>query len=162
MKTLYIAFLLFITVGLSGQDANQRRPKMDREKLQTARIAFINNRLELTPESAKVFWPLFNEFEKKKNELNREYNKQKRVLISEEGIRDISEENASKMLNIYMAQKQAELDLEKTYLSKFQEILPSTKVWMVLRFDSEFRRDLMQRLGRNRRNNQVKKDTEGN
>ena len=158
-KILYTALLLVFAMGLSAQDGRGRGPKMDREKLQAARIAFLTNRLDLTPDNAKEFWPIFNEYEKKKNELNRDYNKQKRALVAEEGLRNISDENAVKMLEIYMEQKQAELNLEKEYLDKFQSVLPPTKVWMVLRFDSEFRRNLMQRIGRSRNGNTKQKDS---
>ena len=162
MKTLYIALLLGFSLSISAQDGRGRGPQMDREKLKAARIAFLTNRLDLTPDSAKEFWPLFNEYEKKKSDLYKSYNKQKRSLITEKGIENMTEANASKMLDIYMEQKQAELNLEKTYLSRFGKIMPSTKVWMVLRFDSEFRRSLMQRINgdRNREGNRTKSDNE--
>lgn len=150
MKAIYITFLLGISLSMTAQDSRGRGRQMDREKLKAARIAFLTNRLDLTPEDAKEFWPLFNEYEKKKNELSRNYNTEKRALITEDGVQSISENNAGKMLDLYVEQKQAELDLEKTYLSKFQKIMPSAKVWMVLRFDSEFRRSIMQRINRSR------------
>lgn len=150
MKTIYIALLLGFTLSLSAQEGRGRGNRMDREKLEAARIAFLTNRLDLTPDSAKDFWPLFNEYEKKKNELNKSYNDQKRSLVPEEGMEKITEANAAKMLDIYVEQKQAEINLEKAYLGRFQKILPSTKVWMVLRFDSEFRRSIMQRINRDR------------
>ena len=162
MKTLHMSILIVFAISLSAQDGRDRNPKYDREKLQAARIAFLTNRLDLTPENAKEFWPLFNEYEKKKNALNRDYNKQKRALISEERMRNLSDENANNMLDIYLEQKQAELELEKIYLKKFQKVLPANKVWTLLRFDSEFRRNLMQRIGRNRGNNPNRSNTGGN
>ena len=36
-------------------------------------------------------------------------------------MRNLSDENANNMLDIYLEQKQAELELEKIYLKKFQK-----------------------------------------
>ena len=135
---------------------------MDKEKIQAARIAFLTNRLELTPETAKVFWPIFTEYEKEKGELSKKYNTQKRALFADGGVRNMSDENANKMLDIYLDQKQAELDLEKKYLTKFKDVLEMRQVWMVIRFDSDFRRSLMQRVSRgNRTDAKPKKQNTG-
>lgn len=136
--------------------------QVDREKLEAARIAFITNRLDLDSETAKVFWPVFNEFEKEKAELRTKYNGQKRELISNNGFKNISDEDASSLLDLYLEQKQAELNLEKKYLGRFKEVLSPQKVWMVVRFDSDFRRSIMQRLGRQGNTGQPSRKRGGN
>jgi len=134
---------------------------MNSEKLQAARIAFLTNRLELTPETAKVFWPIFTEYDNEKSTLSKKYGTQKRSLFDED-TRNISDENADKMLAIYLEQKQAELDLEKIYLSRFKEVLSMRQVWRVIRFDSDFRRSLMERVSRgNRPDGKAKPDNAG-
>lgn len=133
-----------------AQNGNRRGPQMDREKLQAARIAFLTNRLELSPETAKVFWPIFTEYDNEKSKLSKKYGAQKRLLFDKDS-RSLSDENADKMLDIYLDQKQAELDLEKKYLGRFKEVLSMKQVWRVIRFDSDFRRSLMQRVSRGNR-----------
>ncbi|WP_139135246.1 hypothetical protein [Roseivirga sp. 4D4] len=162
MRVIHISLLLLFCSALTfAQDGNRRGPQMDREKLQAARIAFLTNRLELSPETAKVFWPIFNDYDNKKSALSKKYGAQKRLLF-EEGTRNISDENADKMLEIYLDQKQAELDLEKEYLSRFKEVLTLRQVWRVIRFDSDFRRSLMQRVSRgNRLEGKPKPDNTG-
>jgi len=135
---------------------------MDREKLQAARIAFLTNRLELSSETAKVFWPIFTEYDNEKSKLSKKYGAQKRLLFDKDS-RSLSDENADKMLDIYLEQKQAELDLEKKYLGRFKEVLSMKQVWRVIRFDSDFRRSLMQRVSRgNRLEGKPKPNTGGN
>lgn len=153
MRVIYTGILLLVISAFSfAQDGggNRRGPQMDREKLQAARIAFLTNRLDLSTETAKVFWPIFNEYDNKKSALSKKYGAQKRLLF-EEGTRNISDENADKMLDIYLDQKQAELDLEKEYLGRFKEVLTLRQVWRVIRFDSDFRRSLMERVSRGNR-----------
>lgn len=144
-KLLLLALTLCLAVPATAQ---QGRPSDDeRQKLETARIAFLTNRLHLDVEQAKLFWPIFNEYEKKKSDLVKEYNAKRRELAGPDGYRNMSEENARKMLDIYLDQKQGELDLEKKYLKEFAKVLNQHQVWSVIRFDSDFRRSLMKRIG---------------
>lgn len=148
MKVIYTSLLIILCTSLSiAQDGNRRGRQIDREKLQAARIAFLTNRLELSSETAKVFWPIFTEYDKEKGELSKKYYNQKRELF-DDGTRNVSEDNADKMLNIYLSQKQAELDLEKKYLAEFKEVLTISQVWRLVRYDSEFRRSLIDRVSR--------------
>lgn len=146
---------VFLTLLLTSVYAFGQGPRnMSREQIKSARIAFLTNRLELTEESAQKFWPIFNDFENKKEALRESYNEKKRkVATTGGGLRNLSDEAAKEMLSIYMDQRQSELDLEKEYVSKFAEAIPPQKVWMVIRIDGEFRRHLMQRLSKERNEN---------
>lgn len=146
MRIVY-TLILVLACSTAFAQGGRRGPQMDREKIQAARIAFLTNRLELDSEKAQVFWPIFNEYEKAKGELAKKYNAEKRTLYAD-GTREVSEENAEKMLDIYMDQKQVQLDLEKKYLVRFKEVLTPKQVWMVIRFDSDFRRSIMQRISK--------------
>lgn len=149
MRLLTIIILIFTsTLAIAQQEDRERdrRRSEQWEKLKSARIAFLTTRLQLDPETAQQFWPIFNEYESKKDKLGDQYNQRKRDLVSETGWRNLSDENANKMLDIYVEQKQAELDLEKEYLQKFRKVLDTRQVWMVIRIDSDFRRSLMKRL----------------
>ncbi|MFT6871120.1 MAG: hypothetical protein ACJAVN_000117 [Roseivirga sp.] len=162
MKVIYTSLLVLLCTTLTfAQEGNRRGSQMNSEKLQAARIAFLTNRLELTPETAKLFWPIFTEYDNEKSTLSKKYGTQKRSLF-DEGTRNISDESADKMLAIYLEQKQAELDLEKIYLSRFKEVLSMRQVWRVIRFDSDFRRSLMERVSRgNRPDGKAKPDNAG-
>lgn len=154
MRLLITSLLLLMTASVFAQDGNEdRRRQNEREKLQSARIAFLSARLQLDPETAQKFWPIFNEYESKKEGLSSIYNEQKRDLVSETGWRNLTDENANKMLDIYIEQKQAELNLEKRYLNQFREVLDTRQVWMVIRIDSDFRRSLMRRLSQEKDKN---------
>ncbi len=162
MKKYLIIILLFAFTGLSqAQGPGGRMTEEDREKIKAARIAFLTNRLQLTSEVAKDFWPLFNDYEKAKGELSRKYNQQKRDLVGANGFRNMSDENASKMLHIYMDQKEAELKLEREYMKKFEGVLTAKQIWAVIRFEGEFRRDFFDKL-RQQRGREGQRGKKGN
>ena len=152
--------MLFTSLGAFAQRPGMRQ--QNREKIQAARIAFITNRLELTPEQAQTFWPIFNEYEAKKQELTKKYNQQKRALAGEDGFRNMNEENATKMVDIYIEQKRAQLDLEEEYLKKFQTVIKPMQSWALIRANGQFTRDLMKRLRERGRGAQKRPGGDGN
>lgn len=148
MKKYIIVILLIACTGISWAQGpgRGRMSDEDREKIKTARVAFLTNRLQLTSEVAKDFWPIFNDYEAAKGELSGKYNQRKRDLVGTDGFRNMSDENASKMMDIYMDQKEAELKLEREYMKKFETVLTAKQVWAVIRFEGEFRRDFIDKL----------------
>tara|TARA_R110001599_G_scaffold41503_3_gene125512 strand:- start:5108 stop:5563 length:456 start_codon:yes stop_codon:yes gene_type:complete len=137
-----------MTVCFSAFAQNGRPPQEDREKIQKAKIAFLTNRLELSVDQAKLFWPIFTEYDSKKIELSHVYNEKKKDIFEKsEDFRNMKEGDAGKLLDIYLDQKQAELDLEKTYVAKFNGVLDARQVWKVITFEGDFRRSLYRKLG---------------
>ena len=147
MKQLLIIALALTTIApalAQGGRGGFQRP--DREQIQAARIAFLTNRLDLDTDQAKLFWPIFNEYEKEKEELTKSYNQQKRQLVAKDGLANMSDEDANKMLDIYIEQKTAQLELEKKYLVRYKEVLNPRQTWALVRFESDFRRQVMGKM----------------
>jgi len=144
-----LIFTLFIlTLGVSVFAQGGRQSQEERDKIHKAKIAFLTNRLDLSVDQAKLFWPIFTEYDNKKMVLSREYyEKKKEIYEKYEESRDMQEADADELLDIYLEQKQAELNLEKVYVKRFNEVLDGRQVWRVITFESDFRRSLYRQLG---------------
>ena len=161
MKKIWIiALVLFVTGSAMAQGPGFNR--QNREQIKAARIAFLTNRLQLDTEQAQLFWPIFNEYEAEKGELIKKYNQQKRELAGPEGFRNMSEENASKMLDIYFDQKGAELALEKKYVMRFKEVLKPRQTWAMVRFEGDFRRTVLDKMMKRREGAKQQRGQRGN
>ena len=68
MKALLIALSFMACFAVHGQKASPETL----EKIETARIALISERLELTPEQAEKFWPIYREFGNKRKEISKD------------------------------------------------------------------------------------------
>lgn len=89
MKKLYLLVLFVFAAILSHAQEN---PEPDAEKkqqdIQALKAAFITKELELTPDEAQKFWPVYNQYEKelydvlKKNKLEEidEPDKEQKIL----------------------------------------------------------------------------------
>lgn len=67
-KILLIAsFFLFNLLTLQAQPGERS------EKVESLRIAFITKQLQLTPDEAKGFWPVYNQYDKEMRDIMREH-----------------------------------------------------------------------------------------
>ena len=72
MKTIkLITILLFcFSIGTVAQPGSRFKEK--KEQIKSLKVAFITNELNLTPDEAAKFWPIFNAFDAKQTELRQE------------------------------------------------------------------------------------------
>ena len=137
MKT-YILFALSILLSysVSAQERGQRH-----QKIQSAKVAHITERMELTPAQAERFWPVYNEYQNKRRELHRLTNPRRQGITAE-----ISETQAKAWLEKKLDAKERELDLDKKYLPLLIETTSARQVMALENAEREFRGMLLQRL----------------
>ena len=68
--SLLLLFALTMVFGLQAQP--QGGPPLPKEKLETLRIAFFSERLNLSPEEAQSFWPVYNAFSEEMGKVHEE------------------------------------------------------------------------------------------
>ena len=111
-----------------------------KERMMSEKIAFITMELSLTPEEAQVFWPVYNKIEQKKQDA------QKTVSVSYKALREAlksetaTDKEIDKLLDEYLAAKQAHRDLNKGDVAKYRNVLPSKKVATLYIAEEKFRR----------------------
>jgi vacuolar-type H+-ATPase subunit I/STV1 len=142
MKNLkYIALILFLTMAYNVQA--QKSP-VDREKLQAARIAFITTRIDLQPEQAEKFWPIFNNYVDSRDKTMREISQLAKDTES------ISEEEAKSRIQKRLQLQGELLKEEQAFVIEASRVLSSKQVLMLSNVARDFNRYLYQR-GRDRR-----------
>ena len=135
MKNLLI--LLFVLV--SGFSFSQSEGKSD--KIETMKIAFLTNKLNLTAKEAQLFWPLYNEYNQKMEALRKAKKSEYDEIKSKNGT------PSDKEIAVYMEEvfltKQKELDLQKEYYNKYIKILPMKKVAQLYQAENQFKKELL-------------------
>lgn len=147
MKTKQIIILLsvavFCTVNLFGQNKPNRPHRPDPEKFKEMKIAYITEKLSLTEAEAQTFWPVYNEFQSKKENIYKELKSLRKESKKEDGI---SDQEIEQLLNQRIIAKQKDLDIEKEYLEKFKKVLPIKKVGQFYKAEEGFKRDLLRKM----------------
>ena len=65
-STLLIIFLSFSVLSMAQKGEKRKEIK---DKIESQKIAFITQKLSLTSDEAKVFWPIYNEYKTKKEAI---------------------------------------------------------------------------------------------
>lgn len=138
MKHLVLALLLLTTVSLG-----QVMAQSDIQKIESQKIGYITNRLNLTTEQAPQFWAIYNEYNGKKKDLNRRI----RQLIGGQArqndsdvLNKLKEVNSSK-------HKLGELDDE--YMPRFLKVISPTQLQELYKTERDFNRMLLEKLNSN-------------
>lgn len=144
--------ILLITMQFSfAQNGKLFREK--REQIKSIKVAYITNELSLTPEESAKFWPLYNAFEEKQQEIRKQKLKGYLDRIDDESFDNLSEKEATALLT-QMENTEDELyQLRKKFIANLKSVLPASKILKLKKAEEGFNRKLLQqyrdkRLGR--------------
>ncbi|GAB3966490.1 hypothetical protein GCM10028806_07000 [Spirosoma terrae] len=113
-----------------------------RQKIEAAKIGMITNRLNLTTDQAPQFWAVYNEYNAKKQELNRRI----RQLSNEPGRTNLNENQLVNGLREINATKQKLADLDEEYMSRFLKVISPAQLTELYKTEQTFNRMLINRL----------------
>jgi len=139
---LFIAFSLCTVFFLSAQNKTDERKRQDLEKLREKRVAYFTEEIGLTEEEAKEFWPVCNELEEKKFEINRNVRQEiRKIRDAQRTGKSVSDAEYDRLVNIISNSKEKEVEIEKEYLKKIRKILSPEKVFKYQRVEYKFARE---------------------
>ncbi|MBL7971460.1 MAG: hypothetical protein JNL03_08065 [Prolixibacteraceae bacterium] len=150
MKKIFLVTILFISsvALLSAQERKGPSPEMF-EKIKAEKISFFTAKLDLKPSEAQAFWPVYNEFEKKRFEIQRRIHEFERM--PDEKFANLTDPEIEKMMNNYIESFEQEASLLKEYNKQFLKILPKEKVLMMYRAENQFRSYLIREYKKGQR-----------
>lgn len=158
MRTI-MTFVLGVVIALSayGQQEEQDQQQLDpkaQEKINSLRIAYLTDKLGLTPEQAEKFWPIYREFATKRMEARAELRQAKKDVDPNNP--DPKKQQA--LVDLQLKVKQRVLDLEKEYSGRLLKVVTAQQMLRLPNAEAEFRgylNDLIQqrRLNQQRREN---------
>ena len=117
MKKLIIIYILSLlyTLNIYAQE----------NKIESLRIAYLTKRLSLSPDEAKLFWPLYDQYKKENQDLRIKY--KYALKLEPEEIALKSEAEADKIITEIISFKQAQIDLTKRYVIEFNKAISKKK-----------------------------------
>jgi hypothetical protein len=148
-KVLIIALVFSSLVGFSqnNQQANEQARQNAKDKLDAARIALITERLNLTPDQAQTFWPLYNEYAEQRRQIQLQYRQQRQGLDLE----NLTEDQQKRLLQQRMEQKQKQLNLENKYSEQMLNVINARQMMALKKAEDDFRTMILRRLEQRQR-----------
>ena len=144
MKTSKILplFIAFISLNVIAQDGPIIRKK--KEQIKALKVAFITNELALTSDEATKFWPLFNAFEEKQQEIKKQKLKGYLKRVDNDSFDNLSEKDATTMLSQMESTEDELYQLKKKFISNLKGVISPIKILKLKKAEENFNRKLLQ------------------
>jgi len=142
--TITILTLFFAQITFAQYEDRHKKGEHHKEKIKSHKIAFITDKLDLTPEEAEKFWPVYNEHQTKMESTQKEF--KVKYKDKAESIQNLSEDEAKELVNARLAHEEKKLGLKKDFINQIGQILPPKKVLLLMEAEREFKVELMRKL----------------
>lgn len=142
-RTIAFALLLAPLAASAQDDDGPMIPEERKQEIKAQRAAFLTQRLDLSPEEAQKFWPVYNQYDKEIEAARKEQRDFRRGLKNDA---DISESEANTAIDKELAARQKELDIRKKYAGEFKKTLGAVKTLELGRAEHDFNRELIKRV----------------
>ncbi|MBK8044208.1 MAG: hypothetical protein IPK21_17090 [Haliscomenobacter sp.] len=129
---LTLVFAALASAGLSAQGNMESR-------IRSMRVAFITERMKLTPEEAEKFWPIHNQYESEMKKIREKYR-------AERDFQTMSDQEVERFLTDHLDMEEELLKLKRDYYTRMRKVVPARKLAMYVRADLDFNRKLIQSL----------------
>lgn len=138
-----IILFSLVLIAFTFVSCSKKAPKSE-EVLKAQKIAFFTQKLDLTPDEAESFWPVYNEYWTLKHKIIE--NKRAAMKYCSENMKNMSEEEIAKYDDMYIDFQKQETDLLIEFSEKFEKVLPASKVFKLYQADYDFKNYLLQQI----------------
>lgn len=142
MKPLIIAALVLICAAISAGASEKGDWK---QKMMSEKIAFLTVELNLTPEEAQAFWPVYNQICAEFDTVMGEIFKAQRAMSKAIG-ENKSEAEISALLDRYLSAQQKQREINASMAERYRKVLPESKVAKLYISEEKFRRQCIHRM----------------
>lgn len=116
----------------------------NKEKLKAHKIAYITERLQLTPDEAEKFWPVYNEHEATMQAAQKEF--RKAHPFEPEDIDAMNDTDANAFIEDQLKHEQQMFDQRKAFVEQLKGVIPSKKILMLMEAEKDFRAEVVRRV----------------
>jgi hypothetical protein len=139
-KIKHILTILFCMAGLIGLAQTGKT----KEEIETYKVAFITKNVGLSSAEAQTFWPLYNDYQQKKEDLRQAQLKENKKANAD--FSNLSDADIEKLIDNQVMNEQKEVDLLKDFHKKVKQVLPAKKIAKLYKAEEDFKRELIKAL----------------
>ncbi len=151
MKRIILIALIIssFTAATFAQDGE--RIRRGKERIESLKIAFITEKLELTPEESQSFWPIYRAMHDQLKSLRPE------DKIRPADIESLTDAEADEMIERRFEAEEKRLAIKRDYSKRLRKVLPAKKVAMLQPVEKAFKQQLLKRVRRGKRGRDFEK-----
>lgn len=134
LKYIFVILTLLFTVNIFAQPGKH-------DKVEALKISFITQKVNLSPQEAQSFWPVYNEYSDKIKFARKNFRSQHGAVSDFK-----TDKEAEDYLNAELKVKQTELDLHKEYFEKFKKLIGAKKTGLLRLAEEEFKKEIIKTI----------------
>jgi Spy/CpxP family protein refolding chaperone len=133
------ASLVACALGLRSpafaQNAPTSQKQLDIAAARAQRKATVGANMNLTPDQAAKFWPVYDAYEASMDRIEDRHVRELKDFAAKYD--SLTDADAAKKLDEVMAIAQARLDVQKSFIPKFRDAIPQVKVTRFFQIDNK-------------------------
>lgn len=145
-----IVVLTISAVSFAHDQQKESNSKKYFERIQSEKVAFFTSELDLTPEEAQVFWPVYNMYSKEKMQAHG--NTMKLFMEMNPCNENLSDSERERRIDAYIKALDEECQILAKYNKKFKTVLPMEKVSKLYWAEESFRMKMINGLRKGHQN----------
>jgi hypothetical protein len=140
----FLILLFFACIGgnLYAQGTNLHTQK---ERMESMRIAFYTREMNLSPQEATIFWPIFNRYKEEEASI-RKNNRSQPLEDFKATIYEMSDEKAQVHLSEILDLHEKETALKRKYVQEIAKALSPKKALLMLSAEQKFKKELLRNI----------------
>ena len=142
---IFAVVAAFAIISVSSTFAQPNKQNWH-DKMMSEKIGYLTAQLELTPEEAQVFWPVYNKIAEKNKEQNKAVGEAYKALTQALKEGTASDKEIDKLLDAYLTAKQAQKENGKNDAAQYRKVLSSKKVAKLYIAEESYRRHQINRM----------------
>jgi hypothetical protein len=141
MKKYILSLVVFfcITTLVFAQKQGDRKNRME-----SYRIAYITEKLDLTPDEAQRFWPIYNQFRDELKKIHKDTKGQKAIA-------DMTDSEAENAISGNFEREEKVASLKKEYVKKLKGIIAPKKIAQLQQVEQDFKKEVLERMKERRK-----------
>ena len=136
MKRLLLILLLAapLVYGQEGPD----------DRIRAYKTAFITDELELTPDEAERFWPVYNKYQDQIDAMRKK--ERKEIFSKARKLDELTDEEANALIDKGMVYAREQVDLRSQMVDELRGVISPKKVIKLRRVEESFKREMLKRF----------------
>lgn len=144
MKTNFFFVFLFV-VGLSQVSQAQNKPdrghKGNEAQVEAIKVGLITQRLELSTDQSKQFWPVYDNYSKEIHQIRKDLRQLRKRGLT------LTDDELKKEMEKMFDLMEKEVTIQRKYHREFLKVVSPRQVAELYKAEMEFKALLLKRLG---------------
>ncbi|MGB0633409.1 MAG: hypothetical protein ACPGKX_02405 [Flavobacteriaceae bacterium] len=151
MKKIILSISLIIAFNMS----NAQSQRINSEKIDAYKKIYLTEKLNLDQKNESKFWEVYDIYQENLKDNYRKRRLKYRTINLDSS--NFSDEEYEQFINDFLDYEKKKIDLRAKLIVDLKEFMSLKKTSYLFRLEDDFRREMMDKLRANRKNNKIKK-----